>query len=195
MVSSAAVELEPQTVALLRGGPRAAVTVAVLALHLRGAADAGRPGTMRTSAASAGPGLALEKAVHASLYRPAGIRELLERPRVRRTVAELRSELVRAGLLRRLPPGRTRTARRALKELRAAVPLPTGREGLSTDDILIAVALHGEAALTVLAPRFSRAAGLTGRGGTAEHGQFWGGGGSDIGFTDDGAGWGGGSPH
>ncbi|WP_369250083.1 TIGR04222 domain-containing membrane protein [Streptomyces sp. R41] len=193
MVSSAAVGLEPQTVALLRGGPRAAVTVAVLALHLRGAADAGRLGTIRTSRASAGAGLVLEKAVHASLYRPAGIRELLERPRVRRTLAELRTELAEAGLLRRLPPHRTRTARRALKELRATRPLPTGREGLTTDDTLLAVALYGDAALTVLVPRFAAAAGLIGRGGLAEHGQSWGGEGGGIGFTDDGAGWGGGS--
>ncbi|MFF4354875.1 TIGR04222 domain-containing membrane protein [Streptomyces sp. NPDC001530] len=160
MVRSAAVGLEPQTVALLRGGPRAAVTVAVLAPHLRGAADAGRPGTMRTSGASAGAGLPLEKAVHASLYRPAGMRELLERPRVRRTLAELR----------------------------ATRPLPTGREGLTTDDILLAVALYGDAALTVLVPRFAEAAGLIGRGGLAEHGQSWGGGDGGIGFTDDGAG-------
>ncbi|MFF7370451.1 hypothetical protein [Streptomyces tricolor] len=36
---------DPCAVALLRGGDRAAVTVAVLALHLRGAVEAGRPGT------------------------------------------------------------------------------------------------------------------------------------------------------
>ncbi|MFI6494151.1 TIGR04222 domain-containing membrane protein [Streptomyces sp. NPDC050564] len=194
MVRSAAVGLEPQTVALLRGGARAAVTVAVLALHLRGAAGAGRPGTMRASGASAGAGLPLEKAVHASLYRPAGMRELLERPRVRRTLAELRTEAAAAGLLRRFPPHRTRTARRALKQLRAGLPLPADRAGLSTDDLLLAVALYGDAALTVLAARFAEAAGLIGRGGVAEHGQSWGGGGG-IGFTDDGAGWGGGGPH
>lgn len=195
MVRSAAVGLEPQTVALLRGGSRAAVTVAVLALHLRGAVGAGRPGTMRASGASAGAGLPLEKAVHASLYRPAGIRELLERPRVRRTLAELRTEAAAAGLLRRLPPHRTRTARHALKELRAGLRLPAERAGLSTDDLLLAVALYGDAALTVLVPRFAVAAGLIGRGGVAEHGQSWGGGGGGIGFTDDGAGWGGGGPH
>ncbi|MCZ0986113.1 hypothetical protein O1M54_11385 [Streptomyces diastatochromogenes] len=38
---------DPCAVALLRGGDRAAVTVAVLGLHLRGAVESGRPGTLR----------------------------------------------------------------------------------------------------------------------------------------------------
>ncbi|CAM5429617.1 hypothetical protein SALBM311S_06987 [Streptomyces alboniger] len=43
MDSGTTVRLKPYEVALLRGGPRAAVTVAVLALHLLGAVEAGRP--------------------------------------------------------------------------------------------------------------------------------------------------------
>ncbi|MGW2779753.1 TIGR04222 domain-containing membrane protein [Streptomyces populi] len=193
MSGSAAVGLGPQTVALLRGGPRAAVKVAVLALHLRGAVAAGRPGTVRVSGPAAGrsaePGIALERAVYGSLYNPAGIRELTERPRVRRALAELRGEAVAAGLLRRLPPHRTRAARHALRELRASFPPPAGPEGLSAADVLLAVALHGDTALTVLVPRFTGAAGLTGHGGRQERGPSWSGGGEGGGFTGCAGGW------
>ncbi|MEU1528833.1 TIGR04222 domain-containing membrane protein [Streptomyces fagopyri] len=179
-------EPDPYAVALVRGGPRAAVTVAVLALRLRGVVEAGRPGTMRTSRApaptehpperSAHP---LERAVHASLYRPAGMGELLRRTRVREALAQLRTELTGAGTLRTFPPGPTLAARRLLRRTRAERPLPTGREGLSRHDVLLAVALHGTAALTLLEPRFAVDAGLVGRGGTADKGLLphsWGGG-------------------
>ncbi|MFJ8003953.1 TIGR04222 domain-containing membrane protein [Streptomyces fagopyri] len=187
-------EPDPYAVALVRGGPRAAVTVAVLALRLRGAVEAGRPGTMRTSQApaptehpparSAHP---LERAVHASLYRPAGMGELLRRTRVRQALAQLRTELTGAGTLRTFPPGPTLAARRLLRRTRAERPLPTGREGLSRHDVLLAVALHGAAALTLLEPRFAVDAGLVGRGGTADKGLLphsWGGG--YGGYTDGG---------
>jgi hypothetical protein len=78
--------------------------------------------------------------------------------------------------------------------LRAAVA--AGRPGTlrpstpSATGVLLAVAVHGDAALTVLVPRFTAAPGPTGRGGPQERGLPWGGGGS--GFTDDGAGSGGG---
>lgn len=179
-------EPDPYAVALVRGGPRAAVTVAVLALRLRGAVEANRPGTMRTSQApaptehpperSVHP---LERAVHASLYRPAGMGELLRRTRVREALAQLRTELTGAGTLRTFPPGPTLAARRLLRRTRAERPLPTGREGLSRHDVLLAVALHGTAALTLLEPRFAVDAGLVGRGGTADKGLLphsWGGG-------------------
>jgi hypothetical protein len=169
MGSAATVELKPHTVALLRGGPLAAVKVAALALHLQGAASAARLGTMRTSGVVERGGHPLEKAVHTSLYRrPAGVRDLLEQPRIRTSLAELRAELIAAGLLRGFPRGRTRAARRTIKDLRAQLPLPAGREGLSTDDILLAVALYGDEALTALSPRFARDAGLLGRGGAAD---------------------------
>ncbi|MEU0032666.1 TIGR04222 domain-containing membrane protein [Streptomyces sp. NPDC006333] len=188
-------EPDPYAVALVRGGPRGAVTVAVLALRLRGAVEAGRPGTMRTSRAIA---LAenplervahpLERAVHGSLYRPAGLGELLRRTSVRQALARLRTELTEAGTFRKFPPGPTLGARRHLGRARAERPLPTGREGLSTHDVLLAVALHGAAALTVLEPRFAVAAGLVGRGGTADKGLLphsWGGG-SGGSYTDGG---------
>ncbi|MFI6333735.1 hypothetical protein [Streptomyces sp. NPDC050535] len=65
-------------------------------------------------------------------------------------------------LPRGFPRGRTRPARRTLDELRAQLPVPGWREGLSTDDILFAVALHGVGALNVLAPRLAQDAGLLG---------------------------------
>ncbi|MFJ3303737.1 TIGR04222 domain-containing membrane protein [Streptomyces sp. NPDC086549] len=175
MSGSSTIRLEPHEIAWIRGGPRAAVQVSVLDLHLRGAVGAGRAGTMRSSgpvkgqAGQAGKTLPpLTKAVHAALYRPAGLRQLLDRQGVRSALADLRRELAAAGLLRAFPPGRTRAARRALKELRERHPLPAGRAGLSAEDTLLAVALYGDRALTALTPRFAREAGLTGRGGTTE---------------------------
>ncbi|UJA11293.1 TIGR04222 domain-containing membrane protein [Streptomyces collinus] len=180
------VPAEPHALALLRGGPRAAVVAAVLDLHLRGTVRAGRPGTMRTSGRTSGAPLpALTKAVHASLYRPAGLRQLLERRPVREALGTLRGDLAGAGLLRRFPPGRTRAGRRALRDLRARHPLPAAPDGLSAGDRVLLVALHGDRALTLLAPRFAREAGLTGRGGTTERELrgSWDRGGGGGGFT------------
>ncbi|GGL81722.1 hypothetical protein GCM10010129_26810 [Streptomyces fumigatiscleroticus] len=169
---------EPYAVALVRGGPRAAVTVAVVALYLRGAVGAGRTGTLRRIAAPPAEGDAppfrhpLEKAVRVGLYRPAGIRELLERAVVRRALTRMRKELETAGRLRRLVPGATRAARRHLAALQARHPLPDGPEGLAEEDVLLAVALHGDRALTALVPVLARDGGLVGRGGPADEGLF-----------------------
>ncbi|MEU6667534.1 TIGR04222 domain-containing membrane protein [Streptomyces sp. NPDC046727] len=173
---------DPCAVALLRGGDRAAVTVAVLGLHLRGAVEAGRPGTLRkTVAGSAEPFRnPLEKAVRTGLYRPAGPWELPARAVVRRALARLRAELAAQGLLRSLPPGRTRAARRALAQLRERRPLPEAPDGLPEEEVLLAVALYGERALTALVPRFAREAGLTGRGALADEGRFPFGRGNDL---------------
>ncbi|MGW2715913.1 TIGR04222 domain-containing membrane protein [Streptomyces sp. NPDC001356] len=174
MSSTASHPTDPCAVALLRGGDRAALTVAVLGMHLRGAVEAGRPGTLRkTATGDAGPlRHPLEKAVRTALYRPAGPRELPARAVVRRALARMRAELAAQGLLRALPPGRTRAARRLLADLRARRPLPEGPDGLPQDEVLLAVALYGGRALSVLAPRFAREAGLTGRGALADEGRF-----------------------
>ncbi|MET8451318.1 TIGR04222 domain-containing membrane protein [Streptomyces sp. NPDC005209] len=162
-------EPEPHEIARIRGGPRAAVTVAVLDLHLRGAVGAGRGGTMRTTGPVDDDNLPpLARAVHSALYRPAGMRQLLGRQGVRTALARLVDDLTAAGLLRTFPPGRTGAARRTLKELRARHPLPARRSGLSARDTLLLVALHGDRALTALAPRFAGEAGLIGRGGSTE---------------------------
>ncbi|WOX21254.1 TIGR04222 domain-containing membrane protein [Streptomyces solicathayae] len=105
-------ELAPSALALLRGGSRAAVTVALVALHQRGAVAAGRRKTVR---ANGGPGATrdpLQRGVHASLHRAIGVGALTGRPRARKAVDALRTELGLAGLLRR--PGRWRTARALL---------------------------------------------------------------------------------
>ncbi|MFF4396477.1 TIGR04222 domain-containing membrane protein [Streptomyces sp. NPDC001480] len=181
MSATTTIPLRPHEMALIRGGPRAALTVAVLDLHLRSAAEAGRAGTMRACGpaerADLPPLPALTKAVHGALYRAAGMRQLLDRQGVRRALADLRGDLTAAGLLRAFPPGRPRAARRALKDLRARHPLPVRRSGLSAEDKLLLVALYGDEALTLLARRFAQEAGLMGRGGTTELElrQSWGG--------------------
>ncbi|MFH8798730.1 TIGR04222 domain-containing membrane protein [Streptomyces sp. NPDC017936] len=198
--------LRPHEIALLRGGPRAAVTVAVVGLHLRGAVEAGRPGTLRAREAAVADALPghpppsslppLESAVHASLHEPCGPRKLVRRPDVRLAVALMRIPLAQAGLLRHPLLGPTRAARRGVRALRERHALPAGRHGLTDDDKLLLVALHGEAALRALVPRFALRAGLLARaevadkgfhgrprgggtGGTAHHHSCGGGGGTD----------------
>ncbi|MFJ9715532.1 TIGR04222 domain-containing membrane protein [Streptomyces sp. NPDC101213] len=174
--------IRPYEVALLRGGPRAAVTVAVVALHLRGAVEAGRPGELRASEASSGaagqappapsPLPQLAEAVRTAPARPAGLSWVREHADVRAALAGLRAGLRSAGLLRALPPHRTGAARRVLDALSADHPLPARRKGLSEADVLMAVALYGEPALRVLVPRFALRAGLIARAGVSESRGF-----------------------
>ncbi|WP_086823973.1 TIGR04222 domain-containing membrane protein [Streptomyces sp. NRRL B-24572] len=92
----------PQALALLRGGRRAAVTVALVALHQRGAVAAGRKHTIR---ANGGPGRTrdpVQLGVHGALHRALALRALALRPEARRAVDALRRELREAGLLRPL---------------------------------------------------------------------------------------------
>ncbi|MFE2555881.1 TIGR04222 domain-containing membrane protein [Streptomyces sp. NPDC059352] len=113
-------EPPPQALALLRGGRRAAVTVALVALHQHGAVAAGRKRTIR---ANGGPGRTrdpVQLGVHGALHRALALRALALRPEARRAVDALRGELGRAGLLR--PPARLRAARLLL----ACVPLTIG---------------------------------------------------------------------
>ncbi|MET9390903.1 TIGR04222 domain-containing membrane protein [Streptomyces sp. NPDC006624] len=167
MEDGTAVRLEPHEIALLGDGPRAAVTVAVLDLHLRGLVEADLPGTMRRGIGDAvhgeRPPSALAEAVHASLREPAGLKTLVKDPGVRLAVALLRVPLAEAGLLRYPLLGPTRAARRHVRDLRQAHPLPETRRGLGHHDRLRAVALHGEPALRLLVPRFALRAGLVRR--------------------------------
>ncbi|WP_432054948.1 TIGR04222 domain-containing membrane protein [Streptomyces sp. bgisy022] len=208
----------PHEVALLRGGPRAAVTVAVVALHLRGAVEAGAPGTFHAVRGEAArdlpllpptgaaldppdgrPGTVsraeraryLESAVHSCLQEPYGLAELAGHPDVRWAVAELRVPLAEAGLLG-LPLLRpTRAARRRLRGLRTAYPIPSSRRGLPDRTVLLAIALHGEPALRALVPRFALRAGLVERVWLREapllrrgpRGGRWGGGSSGGGYA------------
>ncbi|WMX44317.1 TIGR04222 domain-containing membrane protein [Streptomyces roseicoloratus] len=116
-------ELPPQALALLRGGPRAAVVVALVALHQRGAVAAGRRGTIRANGGAGSTRDPLQLGVHRSLQRALTLRLLATRPKARQALDALRAELGRAGLLR--PPGRLRTARALL----VCVP-PTVAAGL-----------------------------------------------------------------
>lgn len=170
----------PPAVAMLRDGVRAAVTVAVVALYLRGAVTVGRrgivwaSGTARVSeGAPVTARLPLEKAVRTALYQhSAWPTDLLEHSLIQQALTELHSGLVSDGLFRTRPPGRTRSGRRVLREKAAELPLPEGatdpaaiRElGWTEDDMLLAVALHGDAALTAVAPRFAGPAGLLRQG-------------------------------
>ncbi|MET9765600.1 TIGR04222 domain-containing membrane protein [Streptomyces sp. NPDC006372] len=167
MGDGTAVRLEPHEMALLGEGPRAAVTVALVDLHLRGLAEAGRPGTVRAGIADAvsaqRPPSPLAQAVHACLHEPAGLRTLVKDPDIRLAVALMRVPLAEAGLLRYPLLGATRAARRHVRDLRQHHPLPTSRRGLTDHERLLAVALHGEAALRLLVPRFALRAGLVRR--------------------------------
>ncbi|MFD3662479.1 TIGR04222 domain-containing membrane protein [Streptomyces sp. NPDC058659] len=127
----AGAEPPPQALALLRGGRRAAVTVALVALHQRGAVAAGRKRTIR---ANGGPGRTrdpVQLGVHGALHRALALRALALRPEARRAVDALCGELGRAGLLR--PRARLRAARTLL----ACVPLTVGA------GLLVSWARHG----------------------------------------------------
>jgi hypothetical protein len=165
------VQLSPEKVGMLRGGPRTAVTVAVVALALRGAVTPGKPGTMQTSGVASGAEGALEKAVHAALHRPLTLRDLIDAPRVQSALDEVRRPLVEGGLWRERVPHRTRAGRHAVKELMGELVLPDGphaahdvRElGWDARERLLAVALYGDAGLAAVVPHLAREGGLTGR--------------------------------
>ncbi|MGX1510338.1 TIGR04222 domain-containing membrane protein [Streptomyces collinus] len=163
---------EPHQIALLGGGPPAAVTVALVALHLLGAVETGP----RRTLCAAGPepeGLGpFEGTVLDCLHEPLTARELVRHPDVRLAVALTRIPLAEDGLLGhpRLRP--TRGARRRVEFWRERHPLPAVRHGLTDDDTLLAVALHGDAALRLLLPRFALRTGLTTPGAPADSVRF-----------------------
>ncbi|MFJ7336874.1 TIGR04222 domain-containing membrane protein [Streptomyces sp. NPDC101110] len=167
MSDGAAVRLEPHEIALLGDGPRAAVTVAVVELYLRRLAEPDLPGTIRAGAAdaveAARPPSPLAVAVQALLREPVAPRALVKDPDIRLAVAVMRIPLARAGLLRYPLLGATRAARRHVRDLRNEHPLPASRHGLTDRERLLLVALHGEAALRLLMPRFALRAGLVRR--------------------------------
>ncbi|MFI2630844.1 TIGR04222 domain-containing membrane protein [Streptomyces collinus] len=170
MSDGTAVRLEPHDIALLGEGPRAAVTVAVVDLHLRGPVEADLPGTVRARVVDAveaveavQPPSPLAAAVHGCLRAPAEPKALVKDPGIRLAVAVMRIPLAEAGLLRCPLLGATRAARRHVRELRHEHPLPASRHGLSDRERLLLVALHGEAALRLLVPRFALRAGLVRR--------------------------------
>ncbi|MER7776644.1 TIGR04222 domain-containing membrane protein [Streptomyces sp. NPDC096191] len=163
---------EPYEIALLGGGPRAAVTVAVVDLHLRGALETGPRRTLCATGPEPeglGPfaGTLLD-----CLREPRTARELVRHPDVRLAVALARIPLADEGLLRYPRLGPTRGARRRVEFWRARHPLPRVRHGMTDGDTLLAVALHGDAALRMLLPRFALRTGLTDPGAAKEGVRF-----------------------
>ncbi|MET7320817.1 TIGR04222 domain-containing membrane protein [Streptomyces sp. NPDC005549] len=158
---------EPHQIALLGGGPPGAVTVALVALHLLGAVETGP----RRTLCATGPepeGLGpFEGTVLDCLHEPLTARELVRHPDVRLALALTRIPLAEHGLLGhpRLRP--TRGARRRVEFWRERHPLPAVRHGLTDEDTLLAVALHGDAALRLLLPRFALRTGLAAPGAPA----------------------------
>ncbi|MCI4140561.1 TIGR04222 domain-containing membrane protein [Streptomyces sp. MMS20-AI2-20] len=180
MADTARVPGTPHEIALLAGGPRAAVTVAVVALHLRGAVEAGARATVVAVDSEAGRALPplpppeevlaleddipaelrvpyLESAVYRRLHEPCDVREVLRDPDVQWAVTTLRIGLADTDMVSPPALGTTRAARRHVHALRTAYPLPASRAGLSDEAKLLAVALHGEAALRLVAPASPRA--------------------------------------
>ncbi|TXS57465.1 TIGR04222 domain-containing membrane protein [Streptomyces sp. t39] len=135
---------DAQSVALLRGGRRAAVTVALVALQQRGAVTSGRRGTIRVDGWGTAVRDPLQLAVHTSLRRAVGIGVLLTAPRVRRALDALRDGCARAGLLR--GNRRWRTARGLLYAVPVTVLAGLLLTGPDAPDAAVRV---GAAVLTV----------------------------------------------
>jgi hypothetical protein len=142
----------------------------VVDLHLRGRVEADLPGTVRARVVDAveaveavQPPSPLAAAVRGCLLAPAEPKALVKDPGIRLAVAVMRIPLAEAGLLRYPLLGATRATRRHVRELRHEHPLPASRHGLSDRERLLLVALHGEAALRLLVPRFALRAGLVRR--------------------------------
>ncbi|MFJ4870384.1 TIGR04222 domain-containing membrane protein [Streptomyces sp. NPDC088757] len=132
-------EPTPQALALLRGGRRAVVTVALVALHQRGAVAAGRKHTIR---ANGGPGRTrdpVQLGVHGALRRALALEDLTQRPEARRAVDALSGELRGAGLLR--PVAQLWVVRTLLGCVVLTVlvgPLATGATGADLPGVLAA---------------------------------------------------------
>ncbi|MFD8541395.1 TIGR04222 domain-containing membrane protein [Streptomyces rubrogriseus] len=172
MDSGTEIGWEPHEVALLGGGPRAAVTVAVVALHLLGAVETG-PGRTLCATGPEPEGLGpFEGTVLDCLREPLTARELVRHADVRLALALTRIPLAEDGLLTHPWLRPTRGARRRVAFWRERHPLPAVRHGLTDEDTLLAVALHGDAALRLLLPRFALRTGLMDPGAPADGVRF-----------------------
>ncbi|MFF5971181.1 TIGR04222 domain-containing membrane protein [Streptomyces sp. NPDC012769] len=144
-------EPPPQALALLRGGPRAAVTVALVALHQRGAVAAGRRGTIRANGGAGRTHDPLQLGVHRSLQRALALRVLATRPTARQALDALSAELGSRGLLR--PPGRLRAARLLLGSVPVTIGTGLVATGLSGPALAVgAVPVLAAAALFCVPP-------------------------------------------
>ncbi|MGP9017783.1 TIGR04222 domain-containing membrane protein [Streptomyces sp. BR1] len=152
--------LDAVAAACVRGGPRAAVTVALTGLHLSGTIGVDRPGTVSVRVQELPVRLPdpLQHAVATSLRTPMDVRAIIARPRVRQALGNLLDGLTADGLLRR------HTRWTAAQILLAAIPLNLvvavvfgPRHPTNTQLAFIAVLLTGATALLCL-PRRTPAA-------------------------------------
>jgi uncharacterized protein (TIGR04222 family) len=93
-------ELTPIEAGWLRGGDWAATQTALAMLYRRGALQAGRVGTVERVASPLAGADPLERALYAVLYGAVGPRELMNKPRSRSALSELRRKVAAAGLVR-----------------------------------------------------------------------------------------------
>lgn len=87
-------------IAYLAGGPWRATQAGVAMLHARGVVVADRPRQVRRTGSVPADAGTVERMLFATLYEWMAPRELANKPRVRRAMAEVRKELVRSGLVR-----------------------------------------------------------------------------------------------
>ncbi|MEW2631366.1 TIGR04222 domain-containing membrane protein [Streptomyces sp. NPDC048389] len=146
---------DAQTVALLRGGPEAAVTVALVALQQHGVVTDGRPGTVRTNGWATAIREPLQLAVHTTLRRPAAPRTLTTVPRVRRALAALHDRCARSGLLR--TPFRWRTARTLLYAVPVTIAVGYVAAPVTAAQVAASAVPVAAAAVLWFVPRRTRA--------------------------------------
>lgn len=147
---------DPQTVALLNGGHRAAVTVALVALQQRGVVTNGRPGTVRTDGWATAIREPLQLAVHVSLRRPLPPHALVTVPRVRRALVALRDRCARAGLLR--SGTRWHTARTQLYAVPVTITIGLVATPVTTPQLVASAVPVAAAAALWFVPRQTPAA-------------------------------------
>ena len=100
-------EFTPTQVGWLRGGNWAATQTALAMLHRRGAVREGRSGAVERVACALHDTESLERALYGVLYGATGPRELMNKPRVRAALQDVRRKVSAAGLVR---PGWRRLA-------------------------------------------------------------------------------------
>jgi len=149
--------LTPIEVGWVRGGDWAATQTALTMLSQRGALRSTRPGSIERLSFTARDLEPFERTLSSSLYGPTGPRELMNKPRVRAALRDLRRTLSAAGLIR--PP-----ARRMLTVLISiTVPALLLAQLLSSDIVTAPVGLPAALGLACLGCTFASRRTLAGR--------------------------------
>jgi hypothetical protein len=169
------IEPDYAVVAYLRDGRFAAVAATLAVLHMRGLIVAGQSGTVRRSDDVTPPPEGFERQVWSAIHGFIAPGALAARPTVDSALNDLRRRARRLGLvrwlvpIRGLMPARTRQGRQMLNSVMADFPWPPSPDQAEQpidDRIGMAVALHGNAALSLLMPTFARDSGLLAREGS-----------------------------